>query len=101
VTRPRAQAWKPTVSGSTRQRSLSGSVEGYVFTAGTATNSVMAPSRCTPKVSLSRQAFSRPRRQEGHLPQLVYGETVTCVPAPSVAFPSSTVAAISCPSTRG
>ncbi len=33
----------------------------------------IAPSRCTPKVSLYLQAFIRPRKQEAQRPQLVFG----------------------------
>src|SRR5580698_9949061 len=67
-------------------------------------NSVSAPSRWTPRVSLNRQALGRPRRQEAHLRQLVYGDMVTFTPAASAGneeLPSTIVAAISWPGIRG
>src|SRR5580692_7519400 len=67
-------------------------------------NSVRAPSRWTPRVSLNAQAFGRARRQEGHLPQFVYGDMVTFTPAASAGneeFPSTIVAAISWPGILG
>src|ERR1700694_1506139 len=65
--------------------------------------SVAAPSRCTPRVSLNWQALGRPRRQEAHFPQLVYGDSVTSTPAANAGFillPSTMVAETSCPGTR-
>src|SRR5580704_18420794 len=67
-------------------------------------NSVSAPSRWTPRVSLNAQALGRPRRQEAHLPQFVYGDMVTFTPAASAGneeLPSTIVAAISWPGIRG
>lgn len=46
-------------------------------------------------------AFERPLRQEAHLPQFVYGESATSVPAGSELSPSMTVADTSCPRIRG
>src|SRR3984885_14672879 len=66
-----------------------------------ATNSASAPSRCTPRVWLNWQAFGRPLRHEAQLPQLVYGESATSVPAGSELSPSITVADTSCPRIRG
>src|ERR1700722_10706810 len=66
-----------------------------------ATNSASAPSRCTPRVWLNWQAFGRPLRHEAQLPQLVYGESATSVPAGSKLSPSITVADTSCPRIRG
>src|ERR1039458_4495785 len=43
--------------------------------------SVSAPSLCTPRVWLNWQAFGRPRRQEEHSPQLVYGERMRTLSA--------------------
>src|SRR6266478_8648169 len=66
--------------------------------------SVNAPSRCTPSVSLNWQAFGRLRRQDAHLPQLVYGDIVTFTPAANVGFsllPTTMVAATSWPGMRG
>src|SRR5580700_6530396 len=67
-------------------------------------NSVRAPSRWTPRVSLNAQAFGRARRQEEHFPQFVYGDMVTFTPAASAEneeVPSTIVAAISWPGIRG
>src|ERR1700732_2037941 len=66
--------------------------------------SVSAPSRCTPRVSLKAHALGRPRLQEAHFPQFVYGDIVTFTPIANPGneqFPSTIVAAISCPGMRG
>src|SRR6476646_8854678 len=66
--------------------------------------SVNAPSRCTPRVSLNWQALGLRRRQEAHLPQLVYGDMVTLTPAARAGLsllPETMVAATSCPGMRG
>src|SRR5579859_1349090 len=103
VTRPRATAWNPTVIGSTRHNSFRLNLAGYSFSRGSTMNSVSAPSLCTPRVWLNWQAFGRPRRQEEHWPQFVYGDTVTFVPvanAPSRPLSSTTVADTSWPRMR-
>src|SRR6266403_2599257 len=76
----------------------------YSLSAGMAMYSVRAPSRCTPRVSLNWHAFGRLRRQDAHLPQLVYGDMVTSTPAARAGFcllPLTMVAATSWPGMRG
>ena len=77
----------------------------YSFVHGTTIDSVIAPSRWTPSVSLWRQQLGRPLRQLEHIPQFVYGETVTAWPilqASGTFAPFSTIVAeISCPGVRG
>ena len=50
---------------------------------------------------MNLHAFERPLRQEAQLPQLVYGERATSVPAGNELSPSMTVADTSCPGIRG
>ena len=72
VTCPRATAWKPTLIGSMRAASRSAMPSaGMIFCQGRAMYSRMAPSRCTPSVSLFSQALNRPARQDAQCPQWV------------------------------
>ena len=72
VTAPRDTAWKPTLIGSTSAASrVPRFSAGITFSQGTAISPRIAPSLWTPSVWLSRQAFGRPRRQDGQTPQAV------------------------------
>ena len=72
VTCARLTAWKPTDMGSMSALVLADKVpEGMIFSHGMTMYSFMAPLRCTPRVSLCWQAFTRPLRQDAQWLQLV------------------------------
>src|SRR5947209_71551 len=68
-TRPRAAAWNPTGKGSTTLSSRKDNPAEFTsFCQGMVKKFFMAPSRCTPNVSLNLQAFILPRKQDAQRP---------------------------------
>ena len=105
-TAARLTAWNPTLMGSISAQSR-GSMPsaGIIFCHGSTAYSAITPLRCTPSVSLYWHAFTLPLRQAAHLPQFVYGFSVTLIPGRKVSgTPSPTVsitAPTSCPGITG